>query len=165
MILFDLKCQDGHRFEAWFRDGATYETQVAAGDIACPVCGDIRVSKAPMAPRISKRPLGDAGAPVQGAPDGESGNPSDDDLDSRPAAARNPMIHGELRAQLEALRHKIEENCDPVGDKFAEEARRIHYGEVPRRDIYGKATDAEAAELAEEGVEFAQIPWPVRTDS
>lgn len=165
MILFDLKCQDGHGFEAWFRDGATYETQVAAGGIACPVCGDTRVAKAPMAPRISKRPLGDAGAPAQAKSDSGSGDPSDSGPDSGPATARNPMIQGELRAQLEVLRRKIEENCDPVGDKFAEEARRIHYGEAPRRDIYGKATDAEAAELAEEGVEFAQIPWPVRTDS
>ena len=75
------------------------------------------------------------------------------------------MVAGELQAQLEGLRRRIEENCDPVGDKFAEEARRIHYGETPHRDIYGQATDAEAAELVEEGVEFARVPWPVRTDS
>ena len=161
MILFDLKCQDGHGFEVWFRDGAAYETQVATGDIACPVCGDTRVAKAPMAPRISKRPLGDAGAPVQTRSD--SG--SESGAVSGSAGPRSPMIHGELRAQLETLRRNIEENCEPVGDKFAEEARRIHYGEVPRRDIYGQATESEAVELVEEGVEFARVPWPTRTDS
>lgn len=153
MILFDLKCQDGHGFEAWFRDGAAYDAQVAAGDIACPVCGDTRVTKAPMAPRISKGPLGDRAIPPQLRPEGSS------------AEARTPMVAGELKAELEGLRRKIEENCDPVGDKFAEEARRIHYGEAPHRDIYGQATEAEASELVEEGVEFARIPWPVRTDS
>lgn len=153
MILFDLKCQDGHGFEAWFRDGATYDAQVAAGDIACPVCGDTGVVKAPMAPRISKGPRGDRAEPAQLRPEGGS------------EEARMPMVAGELKAQLEGLRRKIEENCDPVGDRFAEEARRIHYGEAPHRDIYGKATESEAAELAEEGVEFARVPWLNRTDS
>ena len=75
------------------------------------------------------------------------------------------MVSGEVRARLEALRRHVEETCDPVGDQFAEEARRIHYGEAPHRDIYGEATAEEASELAEEGVSFARIPWPNRTDS
>lgn len=159
MILFDLRCQDGHGFEAWFRDGATYEVQAAAGDIVCPICGDTHIGKAPMAPRISKRPLGDAGAPAPASSD------SDVTATGDSAAVRSPMVQGELRSQLETLRRNIEENCEPVGDQFAEEARRIHYGEAPRRDIYGEATDSEAAELVDEGVEFARVPWPVRTDS
>ncbi len=153
MILFDLKCPQDHGFEAWFRDGATYEAQVSAGDIACPVCGDTRIAKAPMAPRIAKGPLGEpAGA-----------GPSD----TGPGAAesRAMMVDEPLRAQLDAMRRHVEENCESVGDKFAEEARKIHYGEVPHRDIYGQATDAEAEELVEEGVRFAQVPWPTRTDS
>ena len=153
MILFDLKCHDGHGFEAWFRDGATYEAQVSAGAIACPVCGDTRIAKAPMAPRIAKQPLGDPAA----------ANPSE--AGTGPAESRTLMAEGPVRAKLEALRQHVEENCEAVGDKFAEEARKIHYGETPRRDIYGQATDAEAVELAEEGVEFARVPWPVRTDS
>ena len=153
MILFELKCQDGHGFDAWFRDGATYDAQSASGEIACPVCGDTRVVKAPMAPRIAKNTAGDppAAAPLRS----ESGS----------AAAPIPVVAGELQAQLEGLRRKIEENCDPVGDRFAEEARRIHYGEAPQRNIYGQATEADAVDLAEEGIEFARIPWPVRTDS
>ena len=150
MILYELKCQDGHGFEAWFRDGATYDSQAAAGEIACPVCGDTRVAKAPMAPRIAKQPIGDRSAPQQ--------TPA-------PADSSSVMVNGEMRERLEALRRHIEENCDAVGSDFAEEARRIHYGEVPHRDIYGEATDDEAAELVEEGVTFSRIPWPARTDS
>lgn len=153
MILYELKCQDGHGFEGWFRDGATYDSQAAAGEIACPVCGDTGIVKAPMAPRIAKRPVGDR--TVEPRPDSAPSGPE----------ASTVMVSGEIRARLEALRRHVEENCDSVGDAFAEEARRIHYGEVPHRDIYGEATEDEAAELAEEGVAFARIPWPVRTDS
>ncbi len=153
MILYELKCQDGHGFEAWFRDGATYDAQAAAGEISCPICGGTGIVKAPMAPRIAKRPVGDRAAPPSPAP-------SD-------GAVEKPMmmVQGEIRAKLEALRRHVEATCDPVGDDFAEEARRIHYGEVPHRDIYGAATDDEAEELAEEGVAFARVPWPARTDS
>lgn len=157
MILFDLKCGAGHGFEAWFRDGATYDAQAAAGDIACPVCGDTGVAKAPMAPKISKRPLGDRQMPKSSSPVGGG--------EVIGEVVGGPMVADELRAQLEGLRKKIEENCEPVGDRFAEEARRIHYGESPHRDIYGQATDVEAAELADEGIDFARIPLPIRTDS
>lgn len=153
MILYELKCQDGHGFEAWFRDGATYDTQAAAGEIACPICGDRSVAKAPMAPRIAKRPVGDPVMAEQHKP-------------ARTAPeAPAMMVNGEIRARLEALRRHVEENCESVGEDFAEEARRIHYGEVPHRGIYGAATEEEAEELTEEGVAFARIPWPVRTDS
>ncbi len=154
MILYELKCQDGHGFEAWFRDGATYDAQAAAGEIACPICGDTAVAKAPMAPRIAKRPIGD-GPPAEPRPDPSQSGP----------AGSTMMVSGEIRTRLEALRRHVEETCDPVGDRFAEEARRIHYGEAPHRDIYGEATAEEADELAEEGVSFARIPWPTRTDS
>ena len=153
MILFDLKCQQDHGFEAWFRDGATYEAQVSAGDIACPVCGDTLIAKAPMAPRIAKGPLGE---PVASVPS---------DTKTAAADSRALMVEEPLRAQLDAMRRHVEENCESVGDKFAEEARKIHYGEAPHRDIYGHATDSEAEELVEEGVQFARVPWPARTDS
>ena len=153
MILYQLRCQDGHGFEAWFRDGATYDAQAAAGDIACPVCAGTRIEKAPMAPRIAKR--SSAGPAVATA--SETGD--------SPGGAQVLSGDSAIRAQLEQLQRHIEEKCEPVGDNFAEEARRIHYGEAPHRDIYGQATDAEAGELTEEGVEFLRIPWPARTDS
>lgn len=152
MILFELRCRDGHGFEAWFRDGSTYDAQAASGEIACPVCGDTRVSKAPMAPRIARGGRGDREVAGPAAAEG-SGEP------------KEVMVQGGLRPQLEALRRHVEQHCEPVGDNFAEEARRIHYGEAPRRDIYGRATEIEAAELVEEGVNVARIPWPARTDS
>ena len=154
MILYELRCQEGHGFEAWFRDSAAYDAQSAQGAIACPVCGDTDVAKAPMAPRIARRPRSD------------SAPPSGQELTKTDAGGdQTLMMGGEAREKLEALRRHVEDNCESVGDRFAEEARRIHYGESPRRDIYGQATESEANELVEEGVEFSRIPWPTRTDS
>lgn len=139
MILFDLRCPKGHVFEAWFHNSASYDSQAKAGAVSCPACGSRKVEKAPMAPRIGKG--------------GE--------------AARQQMAAEltEMKRQLQELRTKVETNCDYVGPQFAEEARRIHHGEVAYRDIYGEATDDEAKELADEGVEFARIPWLPRHDS
>lgn len=139
MIKYELRCAEGHGFEAWFRNGETYDAQAAAGEVACPVCGDARVAKAPMAPRIGKH----------GGTDREA------------QAARR----GEVLRLLGDLRRKVEENCDYVGDRFAEEARRIHYGETETRGIYGEASDDEASELAEEGIAFGRIPWVPRSNS
>lgn len=155
MILFELKCTADHRFEAWFRDGAAYDAQAAAGTIACPVCGDTGVTKAPMAPRIVKsrsRPAPEKSEP--GAPQGGGGTekaPQD--------------VQGEVMRQLAELRRAVETNCDYVGDRFAEEARRIHYGETDPRGIYGEATPGDVAELKEEGVTIRRIPWLPRTNS
>lgn len=140
MIVFELKCGTGHRFEAWFKDGAACEAQIAAGSVSCPVCGDADVSKAPMAPRIGKGAAADA-------------------------VERARELQIEAKKKLAQLRDQVERNFDYVGDRFAEEARRIHYGEVDPRAIYGETTDNEAAELVEEGVGFQRIPWIPRSDS
>lgn len=144
MILYELRCEAGHGFEAWFRNSGTYDAQVAAGEVNCPVCGSGAVEKALMAPAIGKRSA--KGAPAE---------------DGR----RTHTTMGEARRELEALRRKIEENCEYVGDRFADEARKIHYEESQHRDIYGEATEAEARELEEEGIGVARIPWVSRTDS
>lgn len=136
MILFALRCAADHEFEGWFRNGAAFEKQSADGEIACPTCGDKSVSKAPMAPHLAR---------------------------SRTAeAAPSPA---QIRKALAELRRQVEANCDYVGDRFAEEARRIHYGEADARGIYGEATADDAKTLAEEGIEFARIPWPTPTDA
>lgn len=137
MILFVLRCADAHRFEGWFRDGATYEAQEAAGEISCPICGSTQVSKAIMAPRI-----------------GSSRGKSLENLDIARAA----------REFLHAVRSTVEKNCDYVGEQFPEEARRIFYGEVAPRAIYGEASDEQAEALEDEGVEIARIPWVPRED-
>ena len=175
MILFVLKCTADHRFEAWFRNGDAYETQAAARAIACPVCGDTHITKAPMAPRIAKggRPKDDApreggapetapAAPAGGAPGPAA--PSVPAVPSLPPEVRERFA-AEVMRQLTEIRRTVEENCDYVGDRFAEEARRIHYGETDPRGIYGEATAKEAEELEEEGVTFGRIPWLPRTNS
>ena len=145
MILFELKCAQDHRFEGWFRDGRNFETQRKGGKIACPICASRKVEKAPMAPRIAK---GAAAKPAPASPP--------------PPAAEAPQAMA-VKA-LRELRAKVEADCDYVGPTFAEEARRIHYGETEPRGIYGETTDEEAEALDEEGIEFARIPWLPRHD-
>jgi len=137
MISYDLQCPEEHVFEAWFSNSDAYGEQVKKKAVACPVCGSTKVEKTIMAPRIAKS---------------ESGQSND----IPPAAMKKMLVK---------LRETVEENCDYVGADFPEEARKIHYGEAEHRDIYGEASDQEAGELAEEGVEFGRIPWVPPTDS
>lgn len=139
MMVFDLICPDGHRFEAWFRDAAAYDEQAAAGTLACPSCGATAIAKAPTRLNIA-RGGGKAAAPER-------------------ASATEPPA-----AVLAALRRRIEATCDYVGGGFPEEARRIHYGEATARGIYGEATGEDAARLAEEGIEVHPMPWFNRRD-
>ena len=132
MILFELRCGDGHQFEAWFKDGATFDTLAAAKEIACPHCGGIDVAKAVMAPRLNSA-RGDA-------------------LDVHDAARA-------VRTVLTQFRRKVEADCENVGERFPEEARKIHYGETAPRGIYGEASPDEARDLEDEGVAIARIPW------
>ena len=154
MILFDLRCQRDHAFEAWFRDNASFEAQVKDGRVECPACGSRKVEKAIMAPRVVKG--GAKGGSDGAAPEGEA---------KTAVMSGAPQDAKALRAALEQLRDHVEANCDDVGPAFPEEARKIHYGEAEARGIYGEATDSEAAELAEEGVPFSRLPLPRRRDS
>jgi len=135
MILFELRCAHGHDFDAWFRDGATFDQQAEAGAISCAICGDTEVSKALMTPAVASGPT----------------------RDERHAAK---MIQA-----VRAMQRHIESNFDHVGRRFPEEARKIHYGEVEKRNIYGEATPAEAKELVDEGVEVSAVPWLPPQDS
>jgi hypothetical protein len=136
MILFTLRCAQTHEFEAWFRDGDAFAAQQRAGEIACPECGDTSVERAVMAPRL-----------------GRSRQPSP------------PISPAQFRAALREMRRQVETHCDYVGSRFAEEARRIHYGEIDPRGIYGEATEQESRELTDEGISFGRIPWLPTTDS
>ncbi len=175
MILYDLKCRKDHVFETWFRDSAAYEEQVAAGAIACPACGSRKIQKALMAPRLARggraREDAEAGPGAEGGPRGGSGGGSGGGPGGGPGsgmamrAVEGTAEAAELMGQLRALRQKVEENCDYVGGNFAEEARKIHYGEQDPRNIYGETSDEQAKELHEEGVTFNRIPWAPRHDS
>jgi len=141
MILFRLKCSHDHEFEAWFRTSASYEDQLAHGDIDCPVCGDKQVGKAPMAPRLSKGHIS-----------------LKDDPGGKGSEARAREVARQILEAAGKIRNAVEENFEYVGEDFADEARAIHYGDSEDRDIYGEATEKEAAELDEEGVAIARIP-------
>jgi hypothetical protein len=150
MILYALRCAAGHEFEGWFRDGQTYDAQSAAGEIACPVCGSNSVAKALMAPRLGRSSKSEPAPPTPvPAPEPRP----------EPDAKAAHIDPAQIRRLLRELRRHVEQNCNYVGDKFAEEARRIHYGEVDPHAIYGESTPEEAEALADEGIEVARIPW------
>ncbi|MDB5395492.1 MAG: hypothetical protein JWM91_2998 [Rhodospirillales bacterium] len=158
MIIYELRCTTGHGFEAWFRNSDAYDQQHAAQQITCPVCGDAGVSKAPMAPRIgrSDRALREA-AREKSQEQTATGNARADQID--PEQLRMVMT------KIAELNQHIADTCDYVGNTFAEEARKIHYGETEHREIYGETSPTEAAELREEGISIATVPWIRRSDS
>jgi hypothetical protein len=174
MIVYELRCGSGHGFDAWFRNSDAYDQQRSANQISCPLCGDLKIAKAPMAPRISKggrsrttaTTVERSPAEYPAAAPGLS-PPGSDQV--RPNQAGSDQLRPEhlrlVMSKIAELNRHITETCDYVGDSFPEEARKIHYGETPRREIYGEASPAEAAELQEEGIAIAAIPWLKRTDS
>ena len=149
MIRYALVCEKGHDFESWFQDSAAYDKQAKRGLVACPHCGSAKVKKTIMAPRISgakKRP-----APAE-PPAAASGAP-----EKAPVAMLSPQ-EKEVRTKLKELRDHLVKNAENVGGKFPDEARKMHYGEIEHRSIYGEASPQEAKELADEGVEFHPLP-------
>ena len=139
MVVYDLTCSKGHVFEAWFRSSDAFDEEKRKRRLVCALCGDKKVKKAVQAPNI---------APAREATPSEQ---------KKAAAAMYQM--------LVKMRDHIEKNADYVGEKFAEDARKIHYGETKARNIYGEATEEQAEELREEGVEFSRIPWVPRADA
>lgn len=134
MIRFSLVCDADHSFDGWFRNGDDFDTQKKRGLVTCPVCHSPKVDKALMAPAVSTGRKKDTIALAMGE-------------EQRKALA-----------QLKAMAAKARENADYVGDKFAEEARKIHFGETQARGIYGEATPDEARGLIDDGVEFMPLP-------
>jgi hypothetical protein len=167
MILFELRCSQGHAFEAWFRDNAAYDEQAEAGAISCAICGDGKVGKAPMAPALGRRrPLRET-RPDHEAQNRDPGPERGEGAPHPPPANRSNSDLERAAAAMRALRQvqeHIEKHFDHVGPRFSEEARRMHYGEADKRSIYGEATAAEAKELRDEGIEVGQIPWLPRHD-
>lgn len=146
MIRYQLRCDKTHGFESWFRDSAAYDALAAAGEVACPVCGSTKIEKQLMVPAIAK----------------PSEKPS-------VAGGRDPAqamaVAGEKLRQLRELRRQIEANADYVGPAFAEEARKIHYGEADPRNIYGETSGDDVKALHEEGIDIAVVPWVPAADN
>lgn len=151
MILYQLRCADEHSFEAWFRDSASYDLQARSGDVECPYCGSTDISKAPMAPHIGS-------------------STSQDDAEAKPAVTdvderRASEVAQQILDAVGRIREYAEDNFEDVGEDFADEARKIHHGDTPERGIYGKATEHDAEELEDEGIDFVRLPGAPRRNS
>ena len=158
MKVLDLRCAQDHGFEGWFGSEDDFRSQHARGLVVCPLCGSAEVSRRPSAPRLM---IGRAAEPPRTAPPASEsgGQPAPVPPGSVPPglpAERLAVMHTQW---LRAVRHVMENTVD-VGEKFAEEARRIHYGEVEEKAIRGRSTPEEAEALREEGIEVMAIPVP-----
>ena len=132
MIAYSLRCHKGHEFEGWFRDSLAFDDQSTSGHLSCPSCKSIRIEKAIMAPAVSGT--------------------------KKSAARTKAAEERRVRQFATGLRKYVQQNADYVGPNFAEEARKIHYGETPDRHIYGEATARDAQDLVEEGIDVAPLP-------
>jgi hypothetical protein len=161
MIRYALACEKGHAFESWFASSAAYDKQAKHGLVTCPVCDSAKVEKTIMAPRVAgtkKRgtaalPAAEGAAPSPAA----SSAPAPSTDVPAPVAMVSPQER-EFRKKLKELREHLTKNADYVGQKFPEEARKMHYGEIEHRSIYGEASPDQAQELHEEGIEFHPLP-------
>jgi hypothetical protein len=134
VIQYSLVCDQSHKFDAWFRNAEAYDEQAQRGIVSCPVCGSAKVGKAIMAPAVARTDTGKVAV--------STGHPS----------------QAEIRAFLSAMRKKVMAEADYVGDRFAEEARKIHFNEADPRGIYGEATREEVSGLLEEGIDILPLP-------
>ena len=154
MIHYQLRCSQQHEFDGWFQTSAVFDKQARAGLVECPVCGDLQVSRALMAPAVASR---DTSVQPEPAPAPPARAPSPGMMTGGPMPAH-------IRAMLQRMRAEVEKHCDYVGPAFADEARKMHHDESDKRGIYGETTPAEAEALAEEGIEFSRIPWVPRAE-
>jgi len=153
MIRYALHCDQGHAFESWFQSSAAYDKQAKRALVTCPTCGSAKVEKAIMAPRLARAEGADPPPPaILPTPPLPSLVPG-----KTPVAIMSPPER-ELRKKLKELRDHLTKNADYVGPRFPEQARKIHYGEIEHRSIYGEASPEEAKEMHEEGIEFHPLP-------
>ncbi len=151
MIRYSLRCERDHTFESWFQSSSAYDSQVKRELVACPACGSTRVEKAIMAPQIVSKKGRERAAPQPASA------PS---TEVAPAASTSLVMaqERELRAKLKELRDHIVKNADNVGERFPNEARAMHYGDIEHRPIYGEASPEEARSLIDEGIDVAPLP-------
>ena len=143
MILFDLKCDKNHKFEAWFSSSENYYEQLKGNLIECPYCNSTKIEKSLMAPNINTKGV----------------------LKNNIRSNKKAISLKNLENQVKKFRKYIEKNTDNVGKNFAEEARKIYYGETKSRPIRGESTEKEAQELREEGIPFSKLPWQKKEDA
>lgn len=157
MIIFDLICADGnHRFEGWFGSSADYADQRARGLLDCPVCGSKNIAKAAMAPNLGRK----------GNQDPAAGQPKEERADAgaiKSVSSKMPVPaeYQEMIGKLARAQKKMLANSEWVGEKFADRARDIHYGDAEEKPIHGTASQEEVADLAEEGIAALPLPLPI----
>ena len=154
MIKYTLVCDKKHEFESWFADSAAFEKQAKRKLVACPACDSTKVEKAIMAPRVAAKK---GRVPIEMPAPAPEATPATPVPAPAPVAMISP-IEQEFRAKLKELREHLVKNADNVGEKFPEEARKMHYGETEHRSIYGVASPDEAKDLLEEGIECHPLP-------
>lgn len=169
MIRYSLQCERGHAFESWFQDSASYDKQAKRGLVSCPLCDSIKVEKSIMAPQIPRKGRTAAQRAGEEKVMRATARRKKATAETAPAPAVAPTAEPLLMAQetdllskLKELRDHIKANADNVGEQFPEQARKMHYGEIEHRPIYGDASPTEAKALIEEGVEV--MPLPVLPD-
>ncbi len=149
MIHYQLRCDAGHAFEGWFRSSVAFDEQAAGGLLNCPFCGTRGVERGMMAPAVrssrNAAPVPPSAPPATAAPSA--------------SVAGMPALPDALRAALQRIRAEVERNCENMGDRFAEEAIRIHHGDAEERGIYGSTTESDREALEDAGVEVVAIPW------
>jgi hypothetical protein len=150
MIRYNLHCERGHAFESWFQGSSAYDSQVKRKLVSCPSCGSTKVEKAIMAPQLGrKRKDGAASQPPETA---------STEVSTVPSTPLMMAQERELRAKLKELRDHVVKNADNVGERFPNEARKMHYGDIEHRPIYGEASPDEARSLIDEGIEVTPLP-------
>ena len=154
MIRYALRCARGHDFESWFQSSSAYDSQHKRKLIACPSCDSTQVDKAIMAPSVSSSKRKAKNAAISEAPAVDAPAPKAEQSET---LVMSPQER-ELVAKLRELRDHVVKNADNVGKKFPDEARKMHYGDIAHRAIYGEATTEEARDLIDEGVEVAPLP-------
>lgn len=162
MIVFDLSCHEGHRFEGWFSSSDDFASQKSGGLLCCPHCGSEAVDKAPMAPSVPRK--GNQAIAPRSAKDDAAPAPVADAPTPVAGGDMPPQIPAQIREamhKLASLQAEALKSSEWVGSRFAEESRAIHYGEKDAGPIHGEATMKEAEELAEEGIAVAPLLFPV----
>ncbi len=157
MIRYTLRCDRGHSFESWFQSSAAYESQEKRKLVNCPSCGSAKVERAIMAPQIVSKKGRDSSQDPRRARAGSGRQPRTEVA----TPGSTPLLMAqerELRAKLRELRDHIVKNADNVGERFPNEARKMHYGDIEHRPIYGEASPEEARSLIDEGVEVSPLP-------
>ena len=171
MIKYSLRCERNHAFESWFQDSASFDKQAKRGLVSCPVCDSVKVEKSIMAPQIPRKGrtaeqrAGEEKMQRAVARQKKAENAPATSVDTVSAPVTTPPAEPLLMAQekellskLKELRDHIKANADNVGEQFPEQARKMHYGEIEHRPIYGDASPSEAKALLEEGVEVMPMP-------